>query len=54
MSQKNREANRRYSLLFPQLRQENDRNQQVQLFQNYVTKEKVAYYRNLVAEQLNK
>lgn len=54
MSQKNREANRRYSLLFAQLRQENDRNQQVQLFQNYVTKEKVAYYRNLVAEQLNK
>lgn len=53
LSQKNRDANKRYSHLLFELDEVEDDSQADSLLRSYISQEKVGYYRNLAVEELN-
>ncbi|MBD2775703.1 hypothetical protein [Iningainema tapete] len=53
LSQKNREANRRYSQMLIELDEIEDDSQAECLLRNYIAEENVAYYRSLAMKELD-
>ena len=53
MIQKNKAANKRYSLLMIEFSQAETSNERINLLRNYISEEKINCYRNLAIEELN-